>query len=103
MSASSSERDPVRVGDAIREVVDEAGWRERLALGRLRDGWASIVGTQIAAHSAPARLGGGVLQVRAEPGAWATELALLAASIAAKSDAFLGGGLVQSVKVAARA
>jgi predicted nucleic acid-binding Zn ribbon protein len=98
-----AERDPVRVGDAIREVVDAGGWRDRLALGRLRDGWAQVVGAQIAAHSTPLRIAGGSLLVRTDPGAWASELALLAPTVATKADTFLGGGLVTEVKVLARA
>jgi predicted nucleic acid-binding Zn ribbon protein len=100
---TSAERDPVRVGDAIRHIVDASGWRERLAVGRLRDGWPRVVGDQIAAHSTPLKLSAGVLLVRAEPGAWASEIALLAAGVATKADAFLGGGLVTEVKVVARA
>lgn len=100
---SRSERDPVSVGDAIRHVVDAEGWRDRLAVGRLRDGWAGVVGDQIAAHSAPLKLAAGVLLVRADPGAWASELALLAGVVATKADQFLGGGLVTEVKVVARA
>lgn len=100
---SSSERDPVRVGEAIRGVVHAEGWRDRLALGRLRDGWVSVVGAQIAAHSAPLKIAGGSLLVRADPGAWASELALFAPALATKADNFLGGGLITEVKVVARA
>lgn len=97
------ERDPVSVGDVMRSLVEAEGWRERLAAGRLRDGWASVVGEQIAAHSTPLKIAGGILLVRADPGAWASEIALLAPGIAVKADTFLGGGLVSAVKVTARA
>lgn len=97
-----SERDPVRVGAVIGRMVQREGWRPRLALGRLRANWAEAVGPQIAANSFPAKLSDGQLLVFAESGAWATELALLAPRLAAKADAFLGGGLVSEVKVVAR-
>lgn len=97
-----SERDPVRIGAVIGRMVQREGWRPRLALGRLRAGWAEAVGPQIAANSFPAKLSDGQLLVFAESGSWATELALLAPRLAVKADAFLGGGLVREVKVVAR-
>lgn len=96
------ERDPVRVGALLGRMVQREGWRPRLALGRLRDGWSEAVGAQIAANSYPGKLTDGVLLVFAESGPWATELALLAPRLAAKADAFLGGGLVTEVKVVTR-
>lgn len=103
MSRGDRDRDPVPIGDAIRGVVSTQGWQTSLALGRLRDAWPAIVGAHIAAHSTPLKLAGGVLLVRADPGAWATELSLLAPAVASKADTFLGGALVTDVKVVARA
>lgn len=94
-------RDPKPLGELLETLVAGLGWRERLATGRLRDAWARAVGEQVAAHSEPVRLARGVLTVRAESGAWATELALLGTSLAERADAFLGGGLVREVKVVA--
>ena len=99
---SRADRDPVRVGEAIRKVVDAEGWRDRLAVGRLRDSWPHIVGPQIAAHSTPLKLTARVLLVRADPGPWASEITLLAPTITTKADAFLGGSLVTELKVIAR-
>ncbi|HEX9695822.1 MAG TPA: DUF721 domain-containing protein [Actinomycetota bacterium] len=97
-----SERDPVRIGSVLGRMVQREGWRPRLALGRLRAGWSEVVGAQIAGNSFPGKLSDGVLLVFAESGTWATELTLLAPRLAAKSDAYLGGGLVREVKVIAR-
>lgn len=96
-----AERDPVRVGALLRSLVSTRGWTKRLAVGRLRSGWARVVGEVLAARSEPVRLAAGVLTVRASPGAWASELALLAPRVAVKSDEFLGGGLVREVRVIA--
>ena len=89
--ARDRERDPRAIGDLLPVLIAGRGWRDRMAVGRLRDAWAEIVGSQIAAHSAPVRLFRGTLTVMVEPGAWASELTLLAASLATKADAFLGG------------
>ncbi|HVL91645.1 MAG TPA: DUF721 domain-containing protein [Actinomycetota bacterium] len=97
-----SERDPVRIGSVLGQMIHREGWRPRLALGRLRASWSEIVGPQIGANSYPGKLSDGVLLIFAESGAWATELALLAGRLAVKADAFLGGGLVREVKVVAR-
>ena len=70
-----------------------------MALGRLRDAWADVVGEHIASRSEPIRLQRGVLAVRVEGGSWAAEITLLAGSIVKKADGFLGGGLVREVKV----
>lgn len=89
------------MGELLESLVSGRGWKRQLALGRLKAGWAKVVGERVAARSAPVRLAGGRLTVRAEGGAWAAELALLAPSLAGKADAFLGGGLVNEVAVIA--
>jgi predicted nucleic acid-binding Zn ribbon protein len=93
--------DPTRVGDVVARLVERDDWRERIAAGRLRARWPEIVGEAIASHSQPVRLAGGVLLVRTEAGAWATELTLLASTIARRADDHLGGGLVKELKVVA--
>lgn len=96
-----AERDPKPLGRLVEVFVSGRGWGERMALGRLREAWARVVGDLVAARSEPVRLYRGVLTVRAHGGAWATELTLLAASITAKSEAFLGPGSVREVRVVA--
>ncbi|MGH2786251.1 MAG: DciA family protein, partial [Actinomycetota bacterium] len=77
------------------------GWEERMALGRLKTSWASIVGEQIAARSEPIRLEEGRLTIRVEGGAWAAELALLGSTLANSAAHFLGPGRVREVAVVA--
>lgn len=95
------EVEPKALRDLIETLVAGRGWGERMAAGRLRAQWAAVVGEQVAAHSEPLRLARGVLTLRAESGAWATELSLLASSLAKRIDAHLGGGVVREVKVVA--
>lgn len=98
-SRRDREADPPSVGSLLSTLVARRGWRDQMALGRLRDGWADIVGAQIASKSEPIKLEHGVLLVRAEGGVWATEITLLRGAIATKADAFLGGDLVKEVNV----
>lgn len=96
------ERDPRALGDLLATLAARRGWHERMAVGALRDAWADVVGPLVAARSEPVALRGGVLTVRAEGGAWATELTLLGASLAAKADAFLeGSARVERVRITA--
>jgi predicted nucleic acid-binding Zn ribbon protein len=69
--------------------------------GKLRDEWATVVGPDVAARSTPVGLKAGVLSIRADGAAWATELTLLGRSIVEKVDSYLGGGIVREVRVSA--
>ena len=95
------ESDPKPVGDLLRTMVEGRGWSEHMKFGRLRDEWARVVGADVAARSEPVGLKAGVLSIRADGAAWATELTLLARSIVEKVDSYLGGGVVREVRVSA--
>ena len=96
-----AEGEPKPVGELLSSLVSGRGWEERMRVGRLRDEWASVVGPDVAARSTPVALNAGVLSIRADGAAWATELTLLARSIVAKVDSYLGGGVVREVRVTA--
>jgi hypothetical protein len=72
-----------------------------MSFGRLRQDWPKIVGDGVAARSEPVSLREGILSIRADGAAWATELTLLSRSIAEKVDSYLGGGAVREVRVSA--
>jgi predicted nucleic acid-binding Zn ribbon protein len=96
-----AEGDPKPLGELLSTLVSGRGWEERMRAGRLREEWASVVGPDVAARSTPVALNDGVLSIRADGAAWATELTLLARSIADKVDSYLGGGVVREVRVSA--
>lgn len=99
-SDADRDRDPKAIGDLLPSLVAGRGWADRMALGKLRTGWPEVVGEHMAARSQPVELARGTLTVRAEGGAWATELTLLGATLASRADAFLGGeGRVRYVTV----
>ncbi|TML79583.1 MAG: DUF721 domain-containing protein [Actinobacteria bacterium] len=93
--------DPQPLGDLLHSLVSKRGWDERMRFGRLREEWAEVVGPDVAARSTPVALSAGVLSIKADGAAWASELTLLARSIVEKVDSYLGGGVVREVRVSA--
>ena len=88
------EGDPRPVGDLINTLISGRGWDERMRFGRLRDEWASVVGAEVAARSTPVALNAGVLSIRADGAAWATELTLLGCSATPLSSRHRPSGAV---------
>jgi len=60
-----------------------------------------VVALEVKKSSTPVALTAGVLSIRADGAAWATELTLLSRSIVDKVDSYLGGGVVREVRVSA--
>src|SRR5262249_43266792 len=85
------DRDPQPLGRTIARLITEHGWETPTALGGIVGRWDEIVGSPIRDHCAPEEFADGVLTIRADSPAWATELRLLAAALLAKLNAELGG------------
>lgn len=92
---------PPPLGEAVRAFVRERGWDRRLEGARVHEVWEEIAGADLAQHVRPVRLHGGVLVVRADSPAWATEVRFLAAELIRRSNEVLGEGEVRSVTVVA--
>jgi predicted nucleic acid-binding Zn ribbon protein len=88
---------PAGLDELLADLRARRGWERRLEGARIHDRWAEIAGPQVAAHTEPVRLHGGVLVVRAESATWATEVRYLAAELAARANAVLGAGQVERV------
>lgn len=97
--AGGDGRDPVLFGDAVRRLVEERGWQETTAAGRVLGDWDALVGPQIADHCRPASLVDGELVLVAESSAWATQLRLLTRTVQARLTAQVGEGVVTSISV----
>jgi predicted nucleic acid-binding Zn ribbon protein len=98
-ASGPDERDPQPLGRLAARLVTDRGWNGRLASGRVFDRWARIVGNDVAEHATPVTLQDGVLAVRAESTAWATQLRLLQPQLLAKITAAVGPGVVKRLKV----
>ena len=92
---------PPPVSDLVNRLSSRRGWQARLRGARIHSAWAEIAGEDLARHVEPVRLAGGVLVVRAESPAWATQVRYLAGQLLERANDVLGEGEVTSVTVQA--
>jgi predicted nucleic acid-binding Zn ribbon protein len=74
-------RDPRGIGEVMDALTSKLGWDSSLAKSELLASWESIVGTETAEHSHPVSIDDGVLAVRCDSTAWATQLRLMRVQI----------------------
>ena len=91
-------RDPQLFGAVLDAMVADRGWTAPAAVGVV-DRWPQLVGPEIAARTAAESLLDGVLLVRAESTAWATQLRLMAGDIVRRLNVELGHGTVTRLDV----
>lgn len=96
---AANRRDPAPLGDQLDRLLLDRGWNVDVAVGSVMGRWPTIVGAEVAGHSAPVTFADGVLTVRADSTAWATQLRLLASSILGRLEAEVGDGVVTELKV----
>lgn len=65
---------PVRVGGAIRRVLDELGHHGSSASIRIAACWEEAVGPEIASHCRPSALRGTVLEISVDTSVWSQHL-----------------------------
>lgn len=97
--AAPDDRDPQPLGRAVERLSSERGWEEPLAAGGVLARWAEIVGPDLAAHCSAETMSDGVLTVRAESTAWATQVRLLAPVLVRRLNEECGQGSVARVVV----
>ena len=76
-----------------------AGWRQPLSIGGVVGRWREVVGDQIADHCVPETFEDGVLVVRTDSTAWATQIRLLTPQLDRRLAEEVGEGVVTSIKV----
>lgn len=92
-------RDPQAVGAELERLIGVRGWALDLQVRGVFARWTEIVGPEIGAHSTPETLLDGVLVVRTDSTAWATQLKLFAATVVRRLNEELGEGTVTVVEV----
>nr|WP_204296575.1 DciA family protein [Actinoplanes capillaceus] len=92
-------RDPQPFGAMLERLMRARGWEKPKAEATVFGSWEKVVGPDIAAHSRPVRLEGGVLTVEAESTAWATQLRLLAATLLRKIAGEVGNNVVTRLNI----
>ena len=92
-------RDPALLGDQLDRLLVDRGWKVDVAVGSVMGRWPEIVGTDVATHVEPVSFTDGVLTVRADSTAWATQIRLLASSLLARVEEEVGAGAVTELRV----
>lgn len=98
MTMAKATREPQRLRDVLGDVGARLGIDRPAETGYLWARWREIVGDAIAAHAEPTSLRNGVLRVRAESPAWATEIGYLSAEIIERVNAALSAEVVREIR-----
>lgn len=91
-------RDPHGIGDVIDGLASKMGWTSPLARSDLLASWPGIVGTETAEHSTPAGIVEGLLTVKCDSTAWATQLRLMRSQITTTIAARFPDAGIESVR-----
>ena len=92
-------RDPALLGDQMDRLLIDRGWNVDVAVGSVMGRWPAIVGQDVAEHCTPVTFGDGVLTVRADSTAWATQLRLMSSSILGRLETEVGKDAVIELRV----
>ncbi|MFP7761821.1 DUF721 domain-containing protein [Marisediminicola sp. LYQ134] len=76
-AAFGAGRDAHGLGDVLDSLTQTLGWNSPLAQSDLLASWADIAGAETAEHSTPVGIEDGVLSVRCDSTAWATQLRIM--------------------------
>ena len=98
-SSGRDGRDPSLLGDQMDRLLVDRGWKVDVAVGSVMGRWPQIVGPDVAAHSTPVTFADGILTVRADSTAWATQLRLMSSSILGRLEAEVGKEAVTELRV----
>lgn len=92
-------RDPQLLGNTMQRLLLDRGWNVDVAAGAVMSRWSELVGREVSDHAQPLTFENGVLTVRAESTAWATQLTLLASTLIASIERGIGAGVVTELKI----
>lgn len=92
-------RDPLMVGEAVRDFLVANGLDQRQQVARVLEGWAGLVGEDVAAHVVVEGFDEGNLLLRADSTAWANQMRLLRATLERRLTDELGEGAVATITV----
>ena len=92
-------RDPALLGDQMERLLLDRGWNVDVAVGSVMGRWSAIVGPDVAGHVTPVTFEDGVLTVRADSTAWATQMRLMSSSLLTRLESEVGAGSVTGLQV----
>jgi predicted nucleic acid-binding Zn ribbon protein len=99
------ERDPAKLAGLIDKMIINKGWDLQLATGKLRAQWKPIVGDDIAEHVQIEEFNldvsgqSGILVLRADSTAWATQMKLLLPNLEKRLEEQIGIGRLSEIKI----
>ena len=91
-------RDPKPLGDTIDSLSAQLGWSGPLSQHDVLASWAEIAGEETARHTEPIAIEGGVLQVRCESTAWATQLRMMRTQLVTEITTRFPGAGVDTIR-----
>lgn len=97
--AGQDGRDPQLLGDQLDRLLVDRGWKLDVAVGSVLGRWPELVGPDIGQHVTPVGFDDGVLTVRADSTAWATQMRLLASHVLGRLAEEVGPDTVTELKV----
>jgi predicted nucleic acid-binding Zn ribbon protein len=97
--SGSNGRDPSLLGDQMDRLLVDRGWNVDVAVGSVMGRWSDIVGVDVAEHCKPVTFSDGVLTVRADSTAWATQLRLMSSSILGRLETEVGKEAVTELRI----
>ena len=97
--SAADDRDPQEFATGLQRLVSERGWGVDVAVGGVMGRWDTVVGAEMAQHCEPETFADGVLVVRADSTAWATQVRLLVPTVLRRLAEELGEGVVDQVQV----
>jgi predicted nucleic acid-binding Zn ribbon protein len=97
--AHPDDRDPQPLKESVRRLLASRGWETQAAVGGVVGRWPEIVGAELAEHCVPDGFADGVLVVRADSTAWATQVRSLAPQLVHRLNKEVGHGTVTRVEV----
>ena len=83
----------------VEELVAAQGWEEGTKVAAAMARWDDIAGPELAAHVKAESFTEGVLMLRADSTAWATQMRLLLPSVRRAIDAAVGSGVVADIRI----
>lgn len=98
-TAGPDVRDPVPAQRAVADLVAAQGWEEGTKVAAAMARWEDIAGPELAAHVKAESFTEGVLLLRADSTAWATQMRLLLPSVRRAIDAAVGQGVVADIRI----
>lgn len=92
-------RDPQPVADTLARLLRDRGWVQDVSVGGVIGRWRAVMGDQIADHCDPETFDAGILTVRTDSTAWATQVRLLVPQLLRRLADDVGEDVVREIHV----